>query len=176
MPARYLRTRHPKRAPTIAIVTPSYQQGRFLDRTIYSVISQKYPALEYVVHDGGSTDETLEVLHYFEPVLTRWTSESDEGEADAINRGFSNTTGEVMAWLNSDDLLLPGSLAYVARYFVRHPDVDVVYGHRVLIDEHDKRIGAWVLPRHDDAALGAGRLHSSGDAFLASAIVGGDRR
>ncbi len=151
--ARYLRTRNPERAPTITIVTPSYQQGAFLGRTIHSVVSQQYPALEYVVQDGGSTDETLEVLRRFDALLTRWTSESDDGQADAINRGFRGTTGEIMAWLNSDDLLLPGSLAYVACYFVRHPEVDVVYGHRLLIDERDSRIGAWVLPRHDDAAL-----------------------
>ncbi len=93
------------------------------------------------------------MLRRFDALLTRWTSESDDGQADAINRGFRGTTGEIMAWLNSDDLLLPGSLAYVACYFVRHPEVDVVYGHRLLIDERDSRIGAWVLPRHDDAAL-----------------------
>lgn len=153
VPARYLRTRPPERAPTIAIVTPSYEQGRFLERTIYSVVSQRYPALEYVVQDGGSSDGTVEVLNRFDPLLTRWVSERDNGQADAINRAFRETTGEIMAWLNSDDLLLPGSLAYVARFFLRHPDVDVVYGHRLMIDENDRQIGAWILPRHDDLAL-----------------------
>ena len=153
VPARYLRTRAPEPAPTITIVTPSYQQGRFLDRTIYSVVSQQYPRLEYVVQDGGSSDGTLDVLRRFDHALTRSVSEPDGGQADAINRGFSETTGDVMAWLNSDDLLLPGSLAYVARFFVEHPDVDVVYGNRLLIDENDGQIGSWILPRHDDLAL-----------------------
>jgi len=153
VPARYLRTRAPEPAPTITIVTPSYQQGRFLDRTIYSVVSQQYPRLEYVVRDGGSSDGTLDVLRQFDHALTRSVSEPDGGQADAINRGFLETRGDVMAWLNSDDLLLPGSLAYVARFFVEHPDVDVVYGNRLLIDENDGQIGTWILPRHDDLAL-----------------------
>jgi glycosyltransferase involved in cell wall biosynthesis len=153
IPARYLRTRAPQRAPTITIATPSYQHGRFLERTIYSVVSQQYPALEYVVQDGGSTDETLDVLRRFDSLLTRWVSEVDKGQADAINRGLENTTGEIMAWLNSDDMLLPGSLAYVARFFVAHPEVDIVYGHRLMVDENDREIGIWVLPRHDDLAL-----------------------
>jgi GT2 family glycosyltransferase len=153
VPTRYLRTVPPLDAPTISIVTPSYEQGRYLERTLYSVINQHYPRLEYVVQDGGSSDETREVLEYFDGSLNRWASEPDDGQADAINRGFAHTSGEIMAYLNSDDLLLPGSLAYVARYFAAHPDVDAVYGHRVLIDEHDGQIGVWVLPRHDDGTL-----------------------
>ena len=153
VPEQYLLEAPPEPAPTISIVTPSYEQGRFLDRTLYSVASQGYPALEYVVQDGGSSDETLEVLRRYEPVLTRWASEPDEGQADAINRGFRNTTGEIMAWLNSDDLLLPGTLSYVARYFAEHPGVDVVYGNRLMIDENDAQIGAWILPAHDDVVL-----------------------
>jgi hypothetical protein len=153
VPRRYLDVKPPESPPTISVVTPSYQQGRFLDRTLYSVVSQKYPALEYVVQDGASTDGTLAVLGRFGPLLTSWSSEPDSGQADAINRGFAQTSGEVMAWLNSDDLFLPGALAYVARYFTEHPDVDVVYGHRVMIDQTDGQVGAWVLPAHSDLAL-----------------------
>lgn len=153
VPARYLDVVPPYPAPTISIVTPSYQQGRFIDRTLYSVVSQEYPALEYVVQDGGSTDETIAVLRRFEPRLSSWASERDGGQADAINRGFARTSGEIMAWLNSDDLLLPGALAYVARYFAEHPEVDVVYGQRIMVDDGDAQIGAWILPRHDDRAL-----------------------
>lgn len=153
VPARYLQQTAPQSTPTISIVTPSYEQGRFLERTLYSVVGQKYPALEYVVQDGGSTDVTLDVLHRFEPLLTAWRSEPDRGQADAINRGFRQTTGELMGWLNSDDLLLPGALAHVASYFESHPDVDVVYGNRVIIDENDGQIGAWILPKHDDLAI-----------------------
>ena len=153
VPATYFATRPPDPAPTLSIVTPSFQQGRFLERTLYSVVSQAYPALEYIVQDGGSSDETVEVLERFQQLLTSWRSEPDGGQADAINRGFAQTTGAIMAWLNSDDLLLPGTLAYVARYFEKHPDVDVVYGHRVMIDENDDQIGAWILPAHDDVVL-----------------------
>jgi glycosyltransferase involved in cell wall biosynthesis len=106
-----------------------------------------------VVQDGGSSDETGEVLERYDSELTRWASEPDDGQADAINRGFAHTSGEIMAYLNSDDLLMPGSIAYVANYFVSHPDVDAVYGHRILIDEHDRQIGSWVLPPHDAETL-----------------------
>jgi glycosyltransferase involved in cell wall biosynthesis len=153
VPTSYLRTTPPQQAPTISIVTPSYEQGSYLERTIYSVVNQNYPKLEYVVQDGGSSDETEAVIRHFERSLSHWASEPDEGQADAINRGFVHTSGEIMAYLNSDDLLLPGSLAYVARYFAEHPEVDAVYGHRVLIDEHDRQIGVWVMPPHDDATL-----------------------
>jgi FkbM family methyltransferase len=153
VPATYVRAQPPNPPPTISIVTPSYQQGRFLERTVYSILSQKYPALEYVVQDGGSTDETIDVLRRFERGLHLWRSGPDEGQGDAINRGFQETTGEIMAWLNADDLLLPGALAYVARYFARHPHVDVVYGNRVMIDERDGQIGTWVLPSHNARAL-----------------------
>jgi glycosyltransferase involved in cell wall biosynthesis len=150
---KYSQTRPPTPALTISIVTPSFQQGRFLERTLHSVVSQRYPALQYVVQDGGSSDETVEVLKRFETTLTLWRSEPDDGQADAINRGFGEMTGEIMGWLNSDDLSLPGSLAYVARYFAAHPDVDVVYGNRVMIDHNDAQIGEWVLPEHDDQVL-----------------------
>jgi glycosyltransferase involved in cell wall biosynthesis len=153
VPAKYFTTEIPQPAPTISVVTPSFNQGRFLERTLYSVVSQHYPALEYVVQDGGSTDDTIEVLQRFDSLLAHWSSEPDGGQGDAINRGFARTSGDIMAYLNSDDLLLPGSLAYVARYFGAHPDVDVVYGHRVVIDELDRRVGSWVLPRHDSQEL-----------------------
>jgi glycosyltransferase involved in cell wall biosynthesis len=153
VPTYYLRTTPKRDAPAVSIVTPSYEQGRYLERTIYSVLNQNYPQLEYVVQDGGSSDETKEVLERFDGNLSHWASEHDDGQADAINRGFAHTSGEIMAYLNSDDLLLPGSIAYVANYFVTHPEVDAVYGHRILIDEHDRQIGSWVLPPHDGETL-----------------------
>jgi hypothetical protein len=151
---RTLRTRLPKPAPGIAVVTPSLGQGQFIERTLRSVLDQDYPALEYVVQDGGSTDGTSDVLRRYESRLARWTSEPDGGQADAINRGFAGTTGELMAYLNSDDLLLPGSLGWVADYMHRHPDVDAIYGQRMIVDEQDRVIGIWVTPPHDDAMLG----------------------
>jgi GT2 family glycosyltransferase len=153
VPARYLRTDPPENAPLISVVTPSLEQGRYLERTLHSVLSQNYPRLEYVVQDGGSRDETCAVLERYAGALTSWASEPDGGQADAINRGFARTSGEIMAFLNSDDVLLPGSLAYVARYLLDHPRVDVVYGHSMFIDDHDRLIGRKALPPHDARVL-----------------------
>ena len=128
------------------------------------------------MQDGGSSDETLDVLEALDlsdalgrprPTAVRPTRSTAASES---------TTGDIMAWLNSDDLLLPGSLPYVARYFVEHPEVDVVYGHRLLIDENDRRIGAWILPRHDDRRTHARGLHPAGDPLLAAADLGCSRR
>lgn len=153
VPERYHRIPRRRDWPTLSLVTPSYQQADFIRRTLNSVLDQNYPALEYVVQDGGSTDGTVEILRQYDNRLFRWVSEPDGGQTNAINRGFVGTGGEIMAWLNSDDLLLPGSLHYVADYFRRHPEVDAVYGHRVLIDEGDREIGRWVLPPHDETVL-----------------------
>lgn len=139
--------------PAIAIVTPSYRQAGFIERTVRSVLDQNYPRLEYHVQDGGSEDGTIEMLRHYQDRLSGWASERDGGQSHAINLGFAHTTGEIMAWLNSDDLLMPGTLAYVGEYFALHPEVDVVYGHRILIDEQDREIGRWILPAHDGAAL-----------------------
>jgi glycosyltransferase involved in cell wall biosynthesis len=154
LPVHYAQTPlRVKTPPVVSIVTPSFQHGHFLARTIESVLAQQYPRLEYVVQDGGSTDDTLAVLEQYRGRLTHCESVRDRGQADAINRGFRRTTGEIMAWLNSDDLLLPGALASVVDFFEEHPDVDVVYGHRIQIDEQDREIGRWVIPPHDSKVL-----------------------
>ena len=134
-------------------MTPSYQQGRFLRDTIESVLSQSYPRLEYFVQDGGSTDDSLSILSEFENRLSGWASAPDRGQAHAINLGFARTRGEIMGWLNSDDLLLPGTLQRVAAYFREHPEVSVVYGNRIMIDEEGFEIGRWILPEHDSEIL-----------------------
>lgn len=139
--------------PVISVVTPSFQQVEFLERTLKSILDQNYTCLEYFVQDGGSNDGSAELLHCYADRLDGFESTPDRGQADAINRGFSRTSGEIMSWLNSDDLLLPGALEYVGDYFARHPEVDVVYGNRVLIDEHDMEIGRWILPPHDSKVL-----------------------
>jgi glycosyltransferase involved in cell wall biosynthesis len=136
----------------IAVATPSFNQGRFIGRTVASVLDQGYPRLDYVVQDGGSHDKTLEVLRGFGGRITL-RSEADAGQADAINRAFTRASGDIMAYLNSDDVLLPGALHYVADFFARHPRVDVVYGHRVIIDEEDREVGRWIMPPHSDAAI-----------------------
>jgi hypothetical protein len=152
-PARYTRSRALANSPTISVVTPSFGQARFLPHTVGSVLDQGYSRLQYVVQDGGSRDGSLEILEHFRPRLHHAESVPDRGQAHAINLGFAHTDGDIMAYLNSDDLLLPGSLQYVARYFARHPEVDVVYGHRVLINEAGEEIGRWILPPHRDRHL-----------------------
>jgi glycosyltransferase involved in cell wall biosynthesis len=154
LPIRYRVPKGPFTAvPTISIVTPSKNQGAYLARTIDSVLLQHYPALEYVIQDGGSTDGTHVLLNRIREEVYSIESYPDGGQATALNTGFAKTSGEIMAWLNADDLLLPGTLHYIARYFERHGDIEVVYGHRVLIDEHDREIGRWVLPPHDADVL-----------------------
>lgn len=139
--------------PRIALVTPSYNQVAYLPRTLESVLAQKYPHLAYTVQDGASRDTTREVLARYASRMVQPESSHDTGQAQAINRGLKRLEGDVMGWLNSDDLLLPGALFAVGAYFRDHPDVDVVYGHRVLIDEEDREIGRWVMPPHESEVL-----------------------
>lgn len=131
---RYPLTKHPK----ISVITPSYNQAEFLERTIISVIDQQYPNLEYIVMDGGSTDESVSVIKKYEKHITYWMSEPDSGPADAINKGFHKATGDIIAWLNSDDCLTKDSLWEIASAFERYQHVDVVYGHSLYVDEMDR--------------------------------------
>ncbi len=134
--------------PKISIVTPSYQQGHFLEWTMRSVLEQGYPNLEYVVMDGGSKDGTRDIIERYQDRLTYWESARDAGQADAVVRGFEHTSGEIMAYLNSDDLLAPGALDFVARFMTEHPEVDAIYSHRVFIDEDNIVTRYWILPQH----------------------------
>jgi carbamoyltransferase len=140
-------------APIMSLVTPSYNQGRYIKDTIQSILGQGYSNLEYIVQDGNSADDTLKILEGFREKITHFESQADGGQANAINLGFQKSTGEIMAYLNSDDILLPGTLNYVANYFMQHPHVDVIYGHRIIINEHGEEIGRWVLPPHDENTL-----------------------
>ncbi|HET7731214.1 MAG TPA: FkbM family methyltransferase [Usitatibacter sp.] len=153
IPPSYRRTVALSAAPKISLVTPSFRQAAFIERTLKSVLDQQYPNLEYFVQDGGSDDGTREILERYSGRIAGWESKPDGGQSQAINLGFRRTSGEIMAWLNSDDILLPGALHCVADFFNRHPDVDVIYGHRLLIDENDRLIGRWILPAHEDNVL-----------------------
>jgi len=132
--------------PVISLVTPSFNQAEMLERTIQSVLSQKYPKLQYVIQDGGSTDGSVEIIKKYEHLLHNWESTRDEGQSHAIEMGFGKTDGQVMGWLNSDDILMPGSLWEIANFFRSNPRMDVAFGHRIIIDEQDRKIGQWVLP------------------------------
>ena len=142
----------PSRVPSIAIVTPSFNQAPFLAATIDSILAQNYPALFYHVQDGGSVDDSVEILKGYGDKIS-WLSAPDRGQADAINRGFAGVDCEIMAYLNSDDTLLPGALACVANFFAERPDIDIVYGHRIFIDYAGSEIGRAILPAHSDEAL-----------------------
>lgn len=117
------------------MVVPSFNQGRFIEETLRSVLLQGYPELELIVMDGGSTDETVDVLKRYDPWLTYWASERDRGQTHAINKGLERATGEIFGYLNSDDLLVPGALHAVVEGFREHPGADVVYGRCVYISE-----------------------------------------
>lgn len=131
--------------PPISIVTCSYRQGRYLGATISSVLDQRIPGIEYIVIDGGSSDDSVEVIRRHEPDLAYWVSEPDRGQTDALIKGFRRATGEIQGWLCSDDLLLPGALERVLHYFDAHPEVDAMYGDSLWIDAE----GSFLRPKKE---------------------------
>jgi glycosyltransferase involved in cell wall biosynthesis len=124
--------------PRITVVTPSYNQAPFLERTILSIHNQMYPNLEHIVIDGGSTDGSAEICKKYEKRLAYWHSKPDQGQCDAINQGAGKATGLFMTWINSDDILLPGALEKVGSQIMKRPDRDLFYGNQVEVDESDR--------------------------------------
>ena len=128
------------RYPKISVITPSYNQAEFLERTIRSVVDQQYPNLEYIIIDGGSTDSSMDVIKAYAHKIHYWVSEKDNGQAAAINKGLRIATGEWVAWQNSDDVFYPGSFDAVMEVINENPDADVITGNIKLIDEKDNVI------------------------------------
>jgi glycosyltransferase involved in cell wall biosynthesis len=126
--------------PRITVVTPSFNQALFLERTLASVLSQGYPDLEYLVLDGGSTDGSVEIVKRYADRLAYWRSERDCGQAAALREGFARSTGEVLCWINSDDTFASGALERVGRVFARRPEVDLIHGGLRIVDAQDKRL------------------------------------
>ena len=130
------------RQPLVSIVTPCLNAGQFISQTIESVLAQDYPNIEYLIMDGGSTDSTLAVIERYQGRL-RWHSGPDSGTADAINRGFEKTSGEILAWLNADDTYQPGAVTTAVRHFLAAPGAGVVYGEGLWIDENGDSLGRY---------------------------------
>lgn len=127
--------------PLVSIITPSFNQARFLEQTIQSVVTQDYPNLEYIVIDGGSTDGSVEIIRKYSDRISYWISRKDNGQAEAINEGFKRATGKYIAWLNSDDLYLPGCIQTAVKALENAPDAAMAFGQVDVINEQGRRVG-----------------------------------
>lgn len=145
--------------PLVTIVTPSFNQAPFLPATIESVLGQDYPAIEYIVIDGGSTDESVAIITRYADRLAAWRTEPDSGQTEAINKGFALAHGEILAWLNSDDVYRPGAVRQAVAYLQAHPDVGMVYGDADYIDEEGRDIGRFPAAATDYRRLRRGYVH-----------------
>lgn len=146
-------------APLVSVVTPSFNQGRFLEATIQSVLSQDYPSLEYIVVDGGSGDGSREIIQKYGSRLAWWVSEKDRGQTDAINKGMAHARGSILAWLNSDDTYLPGAIASVVECFQADPGAGLIYGDANYMDETGRVIGRFPSAQTDLRRLRQGYVH-----------------
>lgn len=143
----------------ISIITPSFNQARYLETTLRSVLTQDYPSIEYLVIDGGSTDGSVEILQRYSDQLAGWVSESDRGQTDALNKGFARAKGEILAWLNSDDTYEPGAIAAAVKYLTEHPEIGMVYADTNFIDENGRVIGRFPAAQTDQRRLRQGYVH-----------------
>jgi glycosyltransferase involved in cell wall biosynthesis len=148
-----------EKLPKVSIITPSLNQGHFIERTILSVLNQNYPNFEYIVMDGGSTDNTKETLEKYKGRLI-WKSEQDKGQSAAINKGFRLAIGEIVAWLNSDDTYKAGTIRTAVICLLKNPQVDMVFGNGHIIDEEDHIIGEFKsMPMDLRACLYHGKIN-----------------
>jgi glycosyltransferase involved in cell wall biosynthesis len=145
--------------PLVSIITPSFNQARYLESTIHSVLDQDYPNLEYIIVDGGSQDGSAEIIRGFSDRLAWWVSEKDRGQTDAINKGFARAKGEILAWLNSDDTYQPHAIAEAVGYLRDWPEVGLIYGDANFIDENGRVIGRFPAAQTDYRRLRQGYVH-----------------
>ena len=150
--------------PRISVVIPSFNQSGFLARALDSLSRQEYPGLEVIVVDGGSSDGVVELLKSRADVVTRWVSEPDRGQTHALNKGFDMATGQVFGWLNCDERYQPGALRLVGETFTQDPKLEIVFGHRVVVDSEGREIGRMKLPA----------IHPRGYALYASGLLYSD--
>jgi glycosyltransferase involved in cell wall biosynthesis len=143
----------------VSIITPSYNQARFIETTIRSVLEQDYPQIEYIIVDGGSTDGSVEIIEKYADRLAWWVSEKDQGQTDAINKGFARARGDVLAWINSDDTYNPGAVREAVAYLQAHPTAGMVYGDASYIDENGRLIGRFPAAQTDYRRLREGYVH-----------------
>ena len=145
--------------PLVSIVTPSFNQANFLESTILSVIEQDYPSLEYIVVDGGSTDGSLDIIQKYDDRISHWSSEPDAGQTEAINKGFARASGDILAYLNSDDLYRPGAVSEAVEFLSKHAEVGMVYGDADYINEAGLTIGKFSAAQTDYRRLRRGYVH-----------------
>ena len=159
--------------PKVSIITPSFNQAAYLERTISSVLDQGYPNLEYIIIDGGSTDGSVDIIKKYEDKLAYWVSEPDGGQVDAINKGLKMATGKWIGWQNSDDIYYPGAFGELARVGEKHPEVDLIIGNIMLIDENDKELRdiQYVRPTYW-SQLAEGTLSPNQAAFWRRSVHG----
>jgi glycosyltransferase involved in cell wall biosynthesis len=162
----------PAANPLVSIIIPSLNQGKFIEQTIESVLAQDYRPFEILVIDAGSTDNTVDILHKYDsaPEII-WTSEADSGHADGINKGFSKARGEIVAWLNSDDVYFSRStISTVTQFFQKYPNVDVIYGDVAIISDESKLLRLFLLPPYSKKRIERGNFISQPAVFLRSRV------
>lgn len=145
--------------PLVSIVTPSFNQAKFLEETIRSVLDQDYPNIEYILIDGGSTDGSVEIIQKYAHRLAYWVSEKDRGQTDALNKGFAAATGNIFAWLNSDDTYQPGAIRSAVDFLTSHPRVGLVYGDLNFINERGEIVGKFPAAQTNLVRLRRGYVH-----------------
>ena len=158
-------------SPRISIITPSFNQADYLDQTIRSVLDQNYPDLEYLIADGASTDRSVGIIKEHSERLAWWVSEKDAGQADAINKGFARATGEIIAWINSDDYYLPDTLATVAELFAANPDAGIIYGDVLSVDGDGNPINVQRFAQYSLEDLMTFKIISQPGVFMRRSVL-----